>query len=237
MSSNPGAQRLGELQIRLDPLQDLVLADVDHRRIVGERQVRVVRIRHVDLRHPPGDVRLARSAVTTRVASDARASSVRVPGPRLPPPRPSTIGRSKLGVARTELIDHEALFVDEKQPAVDPANHRRRALGHENFDRGRQRPPQHGILHPGRRQQTRAPGVEVGPHQVLTLQPVHRSNDGFARHALVPLHHDPIDLKHPGMRDDFDAAVEHQRRERDDDDADDQGPSGGPPPAALATSA
>ena len=38
-----------------------------------------------------------------------------------------------------------------------------------------------------------------------------------ARHALVALHHDPIDLQHPGMRDHFDAAVERQRRDRDDD--------------------
>ena len=50
---------VGELQVRLHPLLELFLAEVQHGAVAGQRDAGVVGVGHVDLRDPFGDGRIA----------------------------------------------------------------------------------------------------------------------------------------------------------------------------------
>jgi len=47
-----------ELDIRLKPLEELVIAQVQHRRIAAQNHGGVVHITHVDLRQSPGQLQV-----------------------------------------------------------------------------------------------------------------------------------------------------------------------------------
>src|SRR5262249_26081348 len=53
---DPLAERRRQIQVRLQALQELVLAEQDHRRVAGQDHRGVVQIAHVDLRQPLRDL-------------------------------------------------------------------------------------------------------------------------------------------------------------------------------------
>ena len=103
------AERLGDLQVRLEPLAKAILAEVQQRRIVVEQDDGIVRVGDVDLRHaassqlrlPLNRVDHPRGQFGAR-AVDAAASDVAdrerdmrwTPRAAVGGKRPSTIGRS-----------------------------------------------------------------------------------------------------------------------------------------------
>ena len=168
------AQRLGELEVRLQPRQEPVLADVDHRGIAAQDHRALCRSVTSTC-----DSRLAISGVARSAAISARRQLARAA-------RRSS--RSPLSGRRRQAVDDRqieigvlrAVPVDDRRRARRRGTARRRCApmpigsrsDDHDFDRRRQRAPQRRVPHPRRRQQPPAPAVEVGPHHVLAAQPV-----------------------------------------------------------------
>ena len=115
------AQRRRQLEIRLQPRQELVLAELD---APPDRRSRITdalcRSRDVDLRQPPRDLRLRARAPRSRArpARRARRRSSRRPSPATRD-RPSMIGRSRSAYCGPYSIDDHAALVDQIHVAVD----------------------------------------------------------------------------------------------------------------------
>ena len=154
------AKRVGDIQVRLEPLEETVLAEVQQRRIAVEQHDRVVRVGDVDLR----DARTERPTLLDRVdhargqrrpapastlgVDDSCRGDVRDSRDGCFGTSPSTIGRSNSLYSRAELVDHRAVTVDEVQLVPLTRQPDRPALGNEDVDGRRQHAPQRDVGDP-----------------------------------------------------------------------------------------
>ena len=114
---HPLAQRRREIQVRLQPLEEPVLAEVQQRRVVLEQHHRVVRVADVDLRHAGCAMSLARRERRRSRAPPARRGRRRWPAGRELGGRTQAVDdrQIELRVLRAELVDHRAGRVDQIQ--------------------------------------------------------------------------------------------------------------------------
>ena len=119
MSRHPLVQRRREIQVRLQPFDELLVAQVHQRRVARRaarrRRARSTR-RSARARRSSAVVRRATRAAAPRDAPGRRRRPPAVPGADA---RPSMIGRSNSRVVR-------AVLVDDRAPRVDRGTARRR---------------------------------------------------------------------------------------------------------------
>ncbi len=128
------AQRRREIEIRLQPREELILAQLKDRLVAVENHGRVVRVGDVDLRQPSRHLGLhpdrgdhARRELRACLIGHRSAVARRC--------REAVDDRQiEIGVLRAVLIDDHAPFVDEIRVAVDAPDPDRLPLRYDDFD-------------------------------------------------------------------------------------------------------
>src|SRR5688572_19824778 len=198
---HPVAQRLGDVDVGLQPFGEQLVAQPHHRRVAVEDHGGVARVGDVDLRDPPDQM----GAALERAQQPAGQ-----PGAdRIHQRRAAAIaggqavddGQIQLGVAGPELVDDRPGPIDQEQLIADPADANRLAFLHHHANRRREDPPDAGVGDPRRAAETLPPPFEVHRQDVHAFHPLEHGDDLAARHARVAVNADVPDGQHAGGED------------------------------------